>query len=156
MKKNGPVLAASIASKSGSGYPEPFNTVVGNGRWKPLGDQFELTQFGINLETLNPGDQSALRHWHSLSDEFVYVLVGELSLVTDAEETPLRAGMCVGFKAGERNGHHLINRGSAQAQVLVIGSRVPGDTAFYPDDDLVWLPTEDGRVPVHKDGQAYS
>jgi uncharacterized cupin superfamily protein len=156
MSKRTAVNAASLASKSGSGYPEPFNTIVGTSSWHALGEHFDLTQFGVNLEVIKPGDQSALRHWHTLSDEFVYVLAGAATLVTDAGESVLTAGMCVGFKAGVRDGHHFINRSAAEAQLLVLGARIPGDTAFYPDDDLAWLPTEDGKRAVRKNGQAYS
>lgn len=60
--------------------------------------------------TLNPNAQSALRNWHSKSDEFVYVLQGRLWPITDEGEQELTAGMCVGFKAGEPNGHHLHHR----------------------------------------------
>ena len=77
-------------------------------------------------------------------------------LVTDEGESILGAGMCAGFKAGVRNGHHFINRGPASTQLLVMGARVPGDNAFYPDDDIVWFHTAEGRVAVHKDGTAYS
>ncbi|XKH35301.1 cupin domain-containing protein [Azospirillum doebereinerae] len=41
----------------------------------------------MNLTRLDPGASSALRHWHSRQDEFVYVVEGELVLVTDAGET---------------------------------------------------------------------
>ncbi len=156
MKTVGPLNAESVPERSGSGYPEPFNTQVGSATWRPLGDQFDLTQLGVNLETLKPGDQSALRHWHTLSDEFVYVLAGEVVLVTEHGESALGAGMCAGFKAGERNGHHFINRGPGSAKLLVMGARVPGDNAFYPDDDIAWFHTEEGKVAVHKDGTAYS
>ncbi len=155
MKKIVPLAAQSIAAESGSSYPEPFITRIGAASWHPMGEPFGLTQFGVNLEILNPGDQSALRHWHTLGDEFVYVIAGEVILVTDEGEASLGVGMCVGFKAGERNGHHFINRSAAQAQLIVMGARIPGDTAFYPDDDLAWFHTEQGRIAVHKDGTPY-
>ena len=155
MNRRRPVQAESIAQKAGSGYPEPFNTQVGSGTWRPLGDEFDLTQFGVNLETLKPGDQSALRHWHTLGDEFVFVLSGEVTLVTEEPDSILASGMCVGFKAAERNGHHFINRSTVDARLIVMGARVPGDNAFYPDDDLVWLPTENGKLAAHKDGTLY-
>jgi uncharacterized cupin superfamily protein len=156
VKKVSPVRAESVPERSGSGYPEPFNTRVGSGTWRPLGEQFDLTQFGVNLETLKPGDQSALRHWHTLSDEFVYVLAGEVVLVTNEGESTLGTGMCAGFKAGVPNGHHFINRSPARAQLLVLGTRVPGDNAYYPDDDIVWFHTEEGKVAVHKDGKPFT
>lgn len=139
----------------GSGYPEPFFSRMGEGDWRRLGDAFGLTQFGFNLETLKPGAESALRHWHTLADELVYMLEGELVLITDDGETTMTPGMCVGFKAGVKNAHHLVNRSHAIARYLVIGTRVPGDNAFYPDDDLLWIETEHGTYPARKDGTPY-
>ena len=150
-----PIAALEVSAKSGSTYPEPFRSRMGHGTWRALGDPFGLTQFGINLETLEPGAQSALRHWHTLSDEFVYMLEGELVVRVNDGEFPLRPGMCIGFKAGDPNGHHLVNRSDRQAKFIVVGSRVPGDTGFYPDDDLAWFRTEKGRIAVHKDGTPY-
>jgi uncharacterized cupin superfamily protein len=142
-------------AQPGTGYPEPFFSRMGDGDWRRLGDAFGLTQFGFNLETLRPGAESALRHWHTLADELVYMLEGELVLRTDEGETAFTPGMCVGFKAGVRNAHHLVNRSNAPARYLVIGSRIPGDNAFYPDDDLIWIDTEQGSYPAHKNGTPY-
>jgi uncharacterized cupin superfamily protein len=150
-----PILASELRPESGSSYPEPFASRMGGLTWRTLGDAFGLTQFGLNLETLAPGAQSALRHWHTLSDEFIFVLDGEVVLRVDEGEYAMTSGMCAGFKAGEANAHHLLNRGSVAARFLVVGSRVAGDTAFYPDDDIAWFHTEAARIAVHKDGSAY-
>lgn len=150
-----PLRATDVPAQSGSNYPEPFASRMGPGDWRSLGDAFGLTQFGVSVETLHPGAQSALRHWHTLSDEFVYVLSGELTLITNAGEFVMHPGTCMGFKAGDKNAHHLVNRSAAVATFIVLGSRVPGDAAFYPDDDLAWFHTEDGKRKVHKDGTAY-
>ena len=120
-----------------------------------LGEACGLTHFGVNLVDLGPGGQSALRHWHSHEDELVYVLSGELVLVTDEGEQVLTAGMAAGFPAGAANGHHFINRSDLPAQYIEIGDRIPEDLAHYPDDDLQWLETPDGHVPAHKDGSPY-
>jgi uncharacterized cupin superfamily protein len=149
------VVAVDVQAKSGSSYPQPFNARMGDANWRPLGNVFGLTQFGINLETFQPGAQSSLRHWHTLSDEFVYVLEGEMVLRTDAGETVMRPGMCAGFKAGARNAHHFVNRSDKPARMLVVGTRVPGDACFYPDDDLLWVETEAGEYAAHKDGRRY-
>ena len=149
------VVAAEVKPESGGSYPEPFSARMGEADWRRLGNVFGLTQFGINLETFQPGAQSALRHWHTLCDEFVYVLEGEMALRTDAGETLMRPGMCAGFKAGAKNGHHFVNRSDRPARLLVIGTRVPGDNCFYPDDDLLWLETEAGHHAAHKDGRRY-
>lgn len=128
---------------------------MGRANWRALGDHFGLTQFGVSLETLDPGAQSSVRHWHSLADEFLYVIEGELTLRTNDGEFLLQPGMCMGFKAGDKNAHHLVNRSPSAAKFVVVGSRVPGDLAFYPDDDLATFVTEQGRRAVHKDGTPY-
>lgn len=150
-----PVTAADAPKRVGSTYPEPLARRVAGREKQALGDLFGLTQFGVNLVTLQPGAESALRHWHSQEDEFVYMLAGQLTLITDAGETALAAGQCVGFKGGIRNAHHLVNRGELPGSFLVVGSRIAGDNGFYPDDDLLWVECPDAVVPAHKDGRFY-
>lgn len=121
-----------------------------------LGDVFGLTQFGAMMETLPPGSRSSIRHWHSKSDEFVMVLKGELTLVSNEGETLLSAGMISGFKAGVENAHHLVNKSDNEGRFLVVGSRVPGDEVHYPHDDFKWAFNEDGTwSAAHKDGTPY-
>ena len=91
MEKLRPIAALGVTPIVEASYPEPFKARMGSFQCRLLGDAFGLTQFGANLEILAPGAQSALRHWHSLSDEFVYVLEGELVLHTDDGETPISA-----------------------------------------------------------------
>ena len=145
----------SVAEVHGSGYPEPFRSRMGDRGKRRLGEACGLTKFGVNLVTLGPGGQSALRHWHTLEDEFVYVLEGELVLVTDQVEQTLTAGMCAGYPAGKRDAHHFVNRSQKLARYLEVGNRVDGDNAFYPDDDLMWVETEGGTIAAHKDGARY-
>jgi len=151
-----PALDPSTAEeRRGSGYPEPFKSRMGDRTKRRLGEACGLTGFGVNLVTLGPGGQSALRHWHTLEDEFVYVLEGEVVLVTNDGEQTLSAGMCAGYPAGSKDGHHFINRSSRPAKYLEVGNRVDGDTAFYPDDDVMFIETENGIVYAHKDGRRY-
>ena len=149
------VVALDVKPESGGGYPEPFNSRMGDADWRRLGNVFGLTQFGINLETFQPGAQSSLRHWHTLQDEFVYVLEGEAVLVTNAGEQVLTAGMCAGYAAGARDAHHFVNRSALPVIYLEVGNRIEGDNAFYPDDDLMWAEDEDGVYAAHKDGRRY-
>jgi uncharacterized cupin superfamily protein len=111
-----------------------------------------LTQFGANFCTLPPGAWSSQRHWHTKSDELIYVVSGEVVLVTDEGEDTLRAGDSAGFKAGDRNGHHFQNRSASDAIIMEIGTRVEGDEAFYPDIDLR---TVAGQGYAHRDGTPY-
>jgi uncharacterized cupin superfamily protein len=137
----------------GSGYPKPYDEACRGRKRSRLGDAAGLTQFGVNLLRLPVGQWSSQRHWHSAEDEFVYVLEGEVVMVTEAGEEVLRAGDCAGFKAGVADGHHLQNRGSTEAVILEIGSRRPdGDDVDYPDIDLR---ISGGRDFQHKDGTPY-
>src|SRR5271154_7013753 len=117
-------------------YPEPFASRMAGRDKRPLGDLFGLTTFGVNLTRIAPGGSSALRHAHTRQDEFVYILEGRPTLVTDAGPTALKAGMCAGFKAGTSDAHHLVNETDKDVVYLEMGARNPGDGVTYPDDDL--------------------
>lgn len=139
---------------TGSRYPAPHDQpCLDRERWR-LGDVAGLSQFGVNLLRLKPGSWSSQRHWHTHEDEFVWVLEGEVTLVTDAGEEILRPGDCAGFKAGDRDGHHLINRSDKEAVVLEVGGRDDvNDACDYPDLDMIVGP---GDEPYrHRDGTPY-
>ena len=139
-----------------SNYPEPFASRVAGRVIRPLGDLFGLSNFGVNATSLAPGAVSSLRHAHARQDEFVYILAGEPTLVTDEGETCLRPGMCAGFRAGTGNAHMLANRTDRECAYLVVGDRSPGDTASYPDDDIVAHAGKDGAWHfAHKNGTPY-
>jgi uncharacterized cupin superfamily protein len=141
----------TVATRTGSGYPAPFDAACATRMRQRVGDAAGLSDFGVNLLRLPPGSWSSQRHWHQLEDEFVYVLEGEVALVTDAGEELLRAGDCAGFKAGVPDGHHLINRSSREAVVLEVGSRKADDTGEYSEIDMCFGPTGF----THKDGKPY-
>ncbi len=145
---------ANVPIESRTGYPPPHDKVVTGRSRKRLGNVVGLDQFGVNLTTLKPGAASALRHWHEKEDEFVYVLQGELVLVENEGEFVMRPGDAAGFKAGHANGHHFINRGNADAVYLEIGSRIAGEIAHYPDDDLAVVRTDSGFRYSRKDGSS--
>ena len=150
------LLAAEAAPRrKPSNYPPLFAQRMGGREKRPLGDLFGLTNFGVNLTRLAPGALSALRHAHSRQDEFVYVLQGRPTLVTDAGDTPLSPGMCAGFKAGTGNGHHLVNRSDEDVVYLEVGDRSPGDMGSYPDDDLQAVLVSGAWQFTHKDGRPY-
>ncbi len=140
-----------------SNYPEPFASRMGGREKRALGELFGLSNFGVNLTRLAPGALSALRHAHSKQDEFVYILQGHPTLMTDAGATPLAPGMCAGFKAGTGDAHQLINQTTDDVLYLEVGDRTPGDEGVYPDDDLKALLQADGSwLFVHKDGTPYA
>ena len=140
-----PVIDQSTAPvKTGSVYPEPYASQMAGRSSLRLGDAGGLTQFGANLVILQPGAKSSLRHWHAREDEFVMIVQGECVLVQDAGETLMRPGDCAAFKAGDPDGHHFLNRTDAEARFLVIGTRMPAETATYSDVDMM-IHTADGQ-----------
>ncbi len=146
----------SIPIENGTSYPALFRDRVAGRSRQRVGKAAGLKNFGVNLTTLEPGSQSALRHWHSAQDEFIYVVKGELVLITDEGEQVLKPGDMAGFAAGKANGHHLVNRSAAPAVYLEVGDRTQPDQATYPDEDLVFTLTAEGeRRFEHKDGGAY-
>jgi uncharacterized cupin superfamily protein len=150
------IVAADVAPRTKpSNYPEPFASQMAGRAKRVLGDRFQLTNFGVNLTRLVPGGVSALRHAHSKQDEFVYILEGQPTLITDVGEQLLSPGMCAGFKAGTGDAHHLVNRGTADVVYLEVGDRTADDTAVYPDDDLQAVLVEGKWRFLHKDGAPY-
>lgn len=144
----------SVPEQTGCRYPAPFDEPCRARRWRALAMAGGLTQFGVHLMTLPPGVWSSQRHWHEKEDEFVMVLEGELTLVTDAGETVMHAGDSAAFRAGERDGHHLQNRSATDAVFLAVGSRDEADHGVYSDIDMVF---GTGRYAAggnyaHKDG----
>ncbi len=147
---------SKVSIEVGTNYPAAFCSMVAGRSRQRIGNAVGLKNFGVNLTTLAPGAQSALRHWHSAQDEFVYILQGEVVLVTDAGEQTLGPGEMAGFAAGVEDGHHLVNLSAVPVVYLEVGDRTAPDRAEYPDQDLRCIPTESGqRQFVHKDGSAY-
>jgi uncharacterized cupin superfamily protein len=150
------VVAADVPLRTKpSIYPAQFASRVTGRDKRLLGEHFGLKNYGVNLTRLAPRSQSALRHAHSKQDEFVYLLEGKATLVTDEGRTVLVPGMCAGFPGGTGNAHHLINETTEDVIYLEIGDRTPGEDVTYPDDDLQ-IATIDGRRQfAHKNGTAY-
>jgi len=142
----------------GTDYPSPFDEpCLLRGRIR-LGDAAGLTQFGVSLLRLPAGAWSSQRHWQTASDEFVYVLSGELTLVTDEGAEILRAGDAAGFKASDADGHCLQNRSDAEALVLEVGTRIASDAAHYSDVDMYAPPnsatyTRQDGTPFRRQGE---
>jgi len=144
----------TVLPRAGSNYPELLKAKVAGRSKRSLGDAAGLKNFGVNQVHLAPGAASSIRHWHTHQDEFVYVLAGELTLITDAGEQVLQAGMAAGFPAGKADGHQLVNRSQADAVYLEVGDRVSGDEVVYPDDDLAATQSTRWNF-THKDGRSY-
>ncbi|HZX26926.1 MAG TPA: cupin domain-containing protein [Telluria sp.] len=150
------IVASDVPLRTVTNYPAPLAQRVAGRTKRALGDMFGLTHYGVNLTRVAPGSASALRHSHGLQEEFIYILEGTPTLITNAGETELVPGMCAGFPAGTGDAHQLVNRGTVDVVYLEVGDRVPGDTVEYPDDDLAATMGPDGKWRMtRKDGSAY-
>jgi uncharacterized cupin superfamily protein len=109
------IHATMLTPVVGTLYPPPFDVPCRARSRTKLGDPAGLPQFGVNLLCLPPGAWSSQRHWHTGGDEFVYVLSGEVGLVSDGGEELLRPGDAAGFPAQDTNGHCLQNRSDREA-----------------------------------------
>lgn len=140
-----------VPPQDGSSYPAPFDVPCKAQSCQRLARFAGLKGFGVNLTVVEPGAWSSQRHWHSHEEEFIWVLEGELTLITDAGEETLRAGDCVAFRSSEPDGHHLVNKSSRPARMLEIGTSDPQDRCTYSDIDML----ADSRGYVHRDGRPY-
>ena len=143
--KKGGIDPREIEPRTGTGYPEPYRENVVARSKRALGDAFGLSRYGVNLVELSAGTWSAQRHWHTHEDEFIFVVSGELTLITDAGAQLLTPGMVAGFPAGESDGHHLVNKSNESATYLEIGDRNPQDEVDYPDIDLLYKVNSEGE-----------
>ena len=146
---------STLEPRIGASYPSQIQALCADREKRALGDPLGLTNFGVNLVTLNPGSGSAERHWHTKQDELIYVLEGELTFVTDAGEQVLKPGMTASFPAGVADGHQLVNKSGVAARYLEIGDRTAGDEVAYPDIDLAGKFADGGFKFFKKDGTLY-
>ena len=145
----------SAPLKTGSVYPEPYNSQMAGRSSHRLGQAAGLTQFGVNIVYLEPGAVASLRHWHLREDEFAMVLTGELILSEDTGETVMRPGDCAAWKAGEAVGHHFVNRSAARASFLVVGTKADVEVATYTEVDMkIHIEGGTARFTYH-DGSAW-
>jgi len=152
-----PIQAESVSAEKGkSNYPEPFAAIVKGRTKRKLGDIFGLSNFGVNITELDPGSASSVLHYHTVQDEFLYILQGTATVIVGDEEFTIAQGDCIGFKAGTRLGHQLLNRSAEPVIYLEIGDRLPDDEAAYPNTDLQVSMSDQGTwVFSHKDGTRY-
>jgi len=149
------LLAASVAPRTkATSYPEPFASRMAKREKRALGAPFGLTNFGVNLTRLSPDGESSILHAHTKQDEFIYILHGTPTLVTDRGETILSPGMCAGFP---KNGlaHQLVNRTDEDVVYLEVGDRSADDQGIYPADDLQATLEAGQWVYSRKDGRRY-
>jgi len=157
MTRKAPLLALDVPLRTKpSVYPEPFASLMKGREKRQLGDFFDLTNFGVNLTHLEPGAVSSLCHAHKTQDEFIYMLEGVATLQIGDNQYKMKAGDCMGFKAGTGMAHQLLNQSNETVTYLEVGDRSPNDDVEYPNDDIQAKNSSKGSwVFTHKDGSLY-
>ena len=146
----------AVAPDSGSAYPPPYDEIVRSRHRHRLSPSTGLSKFGVNLVRLEPGAASSARHWHTEQDEFIYVVAGTVTLVTDEGETALEQGMAAGFPAGNPNAHQVVNRTNEDVWYLEVGDRPKREDVTYPDVDMANAVIEGRPNFTRKDGSAFN
>lgn len=149
------IHTSEVPARAGTIYPPPYAAALAGRAKRALGDVFGLTQFGVNFTELAPGAASSERHWHEREDEFIFILTGEVTLIDDDGEHLLMPGMCAGFRAGAPRAHKLVNRSSAPATVIEIGTRSEGDRVHYPEADMAGVKVNGKYHLTRKDGTPF-
>lgn len=99
--------------------------------YRRLADAAGSVACGLNHCTLEPGQQSAPPHWHSLEEECFVVLAGEGEALLDDATFPLRAGSVL-WRPPYSGVAHALRAGAAGLTYLAIGTRRHGDFVYYP------------------------
>jgi uncharacterized cupin superfamily protein len=144
-----------VPGNTGSSYPEPLKAIAEERLKRRIGNHGGLKNFGVNMVTLPPRSGSALRHHHAKQDEFVYIVSGSPTLVTDGGEQILSPGQFAAFPAGDGDGHKLVNNTDTDVHYLEVGDRTDNDTVSYPDDDLHGTFVNGAFTFTRKNGEAY-
>ncbi len=144
-----------IEARRGSLYPHPYTKELQGRLKKSLTDRLGLSQFGVNVVTLEPGAWSSQRHWHAKEDEFIYVLEGNITLVTNEGEQVLYPGVSAGFPAGVQDAHHLVNKTCEPVKYLEVGTRTSDDKVEYSDVDMKAHKVDGQWIFTRKNGEPY-
>jgi uncharacterized cupin superfamily protein len=103
-------------------------------------------KIGISYEELPPKQQSVPFHYHLMEEEHIVALEGECTLRLGDERYTLKAGDYVGFPAGQRAGHCLINETDKPFRFIMIGDHAPNEVAVYPDSNKILIRGLDGAI----------
>ncbi len=98
---------------------------------KSLGDAVGMTDMGIHLVRIAPGDESTEYHTHYCDEEFVYILSGHGIAEIGARKTKVGPGDFMGFTVKSLP-HGLKNPYKEDLVYLMGGTRKAIDISEYP------------------------
>jgi uncharacterized cupin superfamily protein len=176
-----PIHYTNVPGRASSLYPTLELQSLVHGRMKrSIGNMFGITNFGMNITTIQPNGTSSIVHYHTNQDEMIYIISGTATLTlyydtnndaNDAnqkyKEIQMSMGESMGFPAGRKVGHSIRNTSNTEPLIMIeIGDRTPADTAIYPEPNIDLYAAQpqqqeqnDSKPPqyqfYHKDGRPY-
>jgi len=88
---------------------------------------------GVHVRAVEPGFAGTNRHFHTVEEEWAYVLAGHGTVRIGPLRIAVRPGSFVGFPPGPRP-HHFLAEGTETLVLLEGGERRPAeDSWWYPD-----------------------
>jgi uncharacterized cupin superfamily protein len=97
-----------------------------------------LTQMGVAIRSIEPDFHGSNRHFHTVEEEWVYVLSGTGVARIGPHRVDVRAGHFLGYPPGPRP-HDFLATGDAPLVFLEGGERRPAEErGFYVDMGLVF------------------
>jgi uncharacterized cupin superfamily protein len=104
-------------------------------RWQraPLGRQAGAERLGASLFALAPGSAAFPMHYHLGNEEMLIVVAGRPSLRTLDGERELETGEVVSFPRGEAGVHQVVNRGDAEARILLVSEMNAPEVVVRPE-----------------------
>ncbi len=132
-KPRGPVAIEGLP------WTEWNESVRYGSRWRVLSDTrgADKRKIGVSYEELPPGKQSCPFHYHMVEEEHIIALEGEATLRLGEERYKIKAGDYVGFPAGQRAGHCLVNEDDKPFRFIMIGDNQPNEVCVYPDSNKI-------------------
>jgi quercetin 2,3-dioxygenase len=96
-----------------------------------------MRQMGVHVRSVAPGFAGTNRHFHTVEEEWAYVLSGRGKLRIGPLTLPVGPGQFAGFPPGP-SPHHFVNDGDEDLVFLEGGeSRAADDGCWYPDARLM-------------------
>jgi len=150
-KPRGPVAIESLP------WTEWSEGVRYGSRWRTLSDTrgADKRKIGVSYEELAPGKQSCPFHYHMIEEEHIIALEGEATLRLGEARYPIKAGDYVGFPAGQRAGHCLVNESDKPFRFIMIGDNAPNEVCVYPDSNKVSISAlnREGERAILRNGE---
>jgi uncharacterized cupin superfamily protein len=100
---------------------------------RSLTDEVGAERTGFGLYELEPGQATWPYHFELGSEEWLFVVAGELTLRTPEGERTLQAGDLVFFPEGPEGAHAVRNASNATVRFAMPSVDAPTNAAVYPD-----------------------